>query len=293
VFSILGKRGQLASALARMADAERAPVVCYGRDAVDLADGQAVDDFVRTVRPTLVINAAAYTAVDRAEDEPVAAFALNRDGPAALAAACAEIDVPLVHVSTDYVFDGAKPAPYVETDPKAPLNIYGHSKSEGEDRVLEAHPRVAVLRTSWVYGPTGTNFVRTMLRLAATRDEVAVVNDQHGRPTSASDLAAACLTVGRALLDREPAAAGLFHYAGQGDASWADVAEAAFMRWARHGHSTPALRRIPSEQFPTKAARPRNSRLDTGKVEKVLGLRPVAWHEALERCIDEIAMSAP
>lgn len=293
MFLVFGKRGQLASALARIAHAEGASVVCYGRDAVDLADSGAVGALVRSVRPTLVVNAAAYTAVDRAEDEPAAAFALNRDGPAALAEVCAAIDVPLVHVSTDYVFDGAKPAPYVETDPKAPLNVYGRSKSEGEDRVLEAHPRAAVLRTSWVYGPSGANFVRTMLRLAATRDEVAVVDDQHGRPTAARDLAAACLTAGRALLDREPAAAGLFHYAGQGDASWADVAEAAFAGWARHGHRTPALRRIPTAQFPTRAARPRNSRLDTGKIERVLGLRPVAWREALDRCVDEIAMSAP
>ena len=288
---ILGKTGQLASATRRLAEAAGTPVRCYGRNDVDLADTAAVGACVRSVRPRLVVNAAAYTAVDRAEDEPATAFALNRDGPAALAEACAALDLPLVHVSTEYVFDGTKPAPYVETDPKAPLNVYGRSKAEGEGAVLARHPAAAVVRTSWVYAPNGANFVRTMLRLAATRDEVAVVDDQHGRPTAAHDLAAACWAAGQALLDREPAAAGLLHYAGEGDASWADVAEAAFARWARHGHPTPAVRRIPSAQFPTRAARPRNSRLATGKIENVLGVRPVAWREALERCIDEIATS--
>ncbi len=235
-----------------------------------------------------MINAAAYTAVDKAESEPDAAMALNRDGPAALARACADLDIPLVHISTDYVFDGTKPAPYVETDPKAPISVYGRSKSEGEDQIAASGARSAVIRTAGVYSSHGTNFLRTMLRLAETRDEIGVVADQVGRPTWAKDLAEASLAVAVRALDRDPAALGVFHYAGAGDASWADFAEAIFTNARARGAKAARVRRITTAEFPTPTKRPANSRLDTSKIEHELGLVPRDWRDACTLCLDDL-----
>jgi dTDP-4-dehydrorhamnose reductase len=283
---VIGESGQLARALSRL---DR--VVCVGRAMFDLADAtpKTAEALIRMHGAEAVINAAAYTAVDQAESEPGAAYALNRDGPAALAHACAAVDIGLVQVSTDYVFDGLKSTPYFETDVKAPQSVYGASKSAGEDGVLTSGARAAVLRTSWVYAAEGANFVRTMLHLAQTREEIGVVADQSGRPTWAADLAVTCTKVARLLAAKERIAEGVFHYAGAGDATWADFAEAIFEKARAHGWPSARVKRIATADYPTPAKRPANSRLDTGKIEVDLDLRPRPWREALDLCLREIA----
>ena len=264
-------------------------VATLGRDRIDLSKPDIVADAIAALRPAMVVNASAYTAVDKAESDIDAAFALNRDGPAALAFACATLGAPLVHISTDYVFDGAKPAPYVETDAKNPATAYGRSKSAGEDAVLAANANAAIIRTSWVYASHGTNFLRTMLRLAETREEVGVVADQLGRPTWARDLAEATMAVALRARDNDPAARGVLHYGGAGDAVWADFAEAIFAGAAARGLKSARVKRITTADYPTPARRPANSRLDTTKIENTLGVKPRDWREACDACLSELA----
>lgn len=283
---ILGRTGQVASALG-VAAADRFAVRAMGRESLDLAQIEAIEPVLRAAKPDLVINAAAYTAVDLAENEPEAAFRLNRDAPAAIAAVCARIGAPLVHLSTDFVFDGAGGAPYAEDAPVHPLSVYGRSKAEGEAAVLGA-ARAAVVRTSWVYAAEGKNFVRTMLRLAAERGEVRVVADQRGRPTYARDLADALVRIGSALLDRDAAAEGLMHYANSGEAVWADLAEAAIDGAAKRGGKPARVTRIATSDYPTPARRPMDSRLDLSRYERFAGAAPPDWRDALDRCLNEI-----
>jgi dTDP-4-dehydrorhamnose reductase len=226
--------------------------------------------------------------VDKAESEPDLAFALNRDAPAAMAEAARALGAALVHVSTDYVFNGEGERPYREDDPKAPLGTYGRSKSEGEDAVMRTGARAAIVRTSWVFSPHRANFVKTMLRLGETRDEVGVVADQHGRPTAARDLADACVHMGERLLKGEDAARGVFHFANAEDASWADFADAIFAGAARRGRKTVRVKRISTAEFPTPAKRPANSRLDTAKISALRGAEPRPWRAALEDCLDDL-----
>ena len=221
-----------------------------------------------------MVNAAAYTAVDAAENDAAAAYRANRDGPAELARLCAAAGIPLIHVSTDYVFDGDKPSPYVETDPVAPHGVYGASKLAGEQAVLASGAHAIILRTAWVYAATGRNFVRTMLALAQTRDPLSVVADQHGCPTAAADLAAAIL----AIADRieadgwDDALSGVFHAAGSGETTWHGLALAVFEDAARHGAKIPTtVAAIATAEYPTPARRPANSRLDCGRLRRCSG----------------------
>jgi dTDP-4-dehydrorhamnose reductase len=241
-----------------------------------------------------LVNAATYTAVDRAEDEPAAAMAVNRDGAAALAAAAQAQDAPILHVSTDYVFDGSKGAPYTEADATAPLGAYGRSKLEGEQAVLAANPRAAILRTSWVCSATGHNFVRTMLRLARERDEVAVVEDQRGAPTFAEDLATAILRMAHSLAwaDGEGEPFGVFHLSGAPDTTWHGFAAAIFAGAAARGHRAPVLRAIPTAAYPTRAARPADSRLDGARIAEAYGIARPDWRAALDRCLDALIGAA-
>jgi dTDP-4-dehydrorhamnose reductase len=282
---VIGRTGQLARELAVLGAPEGLTLRFLGRDEADLTRPEAVADVVRRAAPDLVLIAAAYTAVDRAESEEAVARVVNAEAPGAIARAAAGLGAPVVHLSTDYVFDGTKPEPYVESDPTAPVSAYGRTKAAGETAVLASGARAAVIRTSWVYSPFGANFVKTMLRLAESRDEVAVVADQLGRPTYAADLAAAVAGMGRRLLDGVDG--GVFHYGGAGDATWADFAEAVFAGSARRGGRAPAVRRIATAEFPTPARRPANSRLDTAKIER-LGIAPRPWQEALELCLDRL-----
>ena len=233
-----------------------------------------------------VINASAYTAVDKAESEPDLAFRLNGDAVGAMARACAEVGVPFVHFSTDYVFDGHKASPYVETDPRGPLGLYGRSKAEGEDAVEAAGGSWSIFRTAWVVSAHGANFIKTMKRLASERDEVSVVDDQHGRPTWAADAARVAVMAVERHLAGDKALQGVFHLAGDDDATWADVAAAVFEdQQARHGKAT-RLKRITTAEYPTPAARPANSRLDTTKLQAALDWRPRPWRETVTACLN-------
>lgn len=262
-----------------------------GREDLDLARPDDAAAAVEAARPDVVVIAAAYTAVDRAESEEALAHVVNAEAPGAIARACAGTGAALVHVSTDYVFDGTKPDPYVEADPVAPVSAYGRTKAAGERAVLDSGAPTAVIRTSWVYSPWGANFVKTMLRLARERDELRVVADQQGRPTSAADLADAVLAVAERLAAGDEAVRGLLHYAGGGDATWANFAEAIVAgAEARGGRAVP-VRRIATAEFPTPAPRPANSRLDTAKIN-ALGVASPPWRESLSRCLDELLQEA-
>lgn len=283
---VTGGGGQLASALA----AADAPIRRVGRPEFDFDRPDSIGAVFHRTEPWLVVNAAAYTAVDAAEKDVEAAYRANRDGPAALARLCATAGVPLIHVSTDYVFDGAKGAPYLETDPVAPQGVYGASKLAGEAAVLDACPRAMVLRTSWVYAATGRNFVRTMLSLGRTRDRLTVVADQKGCPTAAADLAAAIL----AIADRidagwQDAYAGVFHAAGSGWTTWHGLATALFSEAARYGAAQPRVDPIATADWPTPAKRPADSRLDCAKLAAVFGVTLPDWQPSLARTIGEIA----
>jgi dTDP-4-dehydrorhamnose reductase len=284
---VFGANGQVAQEIGRLAATLGFTATLAGRDRVDLMrqDGSALLD---ELKPRAVINAAAYTAVDRAEQEPAAAYRLNGEIPGLLAQACKDRGLPFVHISTDYVFDGSKDGPYVETDPRAPLGVYGASKAAGEEAIAAVGGDHAIVRTAWVYSAFGANFVKTMLRLAATRDELGVVSDQYGCPTWAQDVAKATLLLSGRLLDGDPAAQGLFHAAGEGDASWADFAEAIFSGSAARGGPTARVKPITTAEYPTPARRPANSRLDCERLHQVLGWRPGPWRQSLPSCLAEL-----
>lgn len=278
---VTGGTGQLAGALVRAGGAAMHRV---GRPEFDFDRPETIAAILRRVAPRAVVNAAAWTAVDAAEAEPVAAARANRDGPAALAALCTQAGVPLIHVSTDYVFDGLKGAPYTELDAPRPTGVYGHTKLDGEQAVRAACAEALVLRTSWVHAPEGKNFVRTMLNAARRGAPLRVVADQIGCPTSADDLAAVIL----ALLDQgwDTGRAGIYHAAGTGWTSWHGFAEAIIAEGARHGLVPVPVLPIRTEDWPTPARRPPDSRLDCGKLHAGFGLALPDWRDGLRRAID-------
>jgi dTDP-4-dehydrorhamnose reductase len=283
---VTGGSGQVARALAEAGDAA---VHVVGRPVFDFDRPDTLAEAVRDARPWLVVNAAAYTAVDAAEDDQEAAYRANRDGPGRLARLCAHADVPFIHISTDYVFDGAKGVPYLETDPTVPTGVYGASKLAGEQAALAAGAQVVILRTSWVYGATGNNFVRTMLRLGAERDRLRVVGDQRGCPTTSSDLAAAILAIATRLRGGwRDEYGGLFHAAGSGETTWYGLAVATFEEAGRRGMRVPDVEAIATSEYPTKAKRPADSRLDCSKLERVFGVRFPTWQASLARVLDRI-----
>jgi dTDP-4-dehydrorhamnose reductase len=279
---VFGKTGQVALELAR-----RAPGAEFlGREAADLLRPEDCAAAILVRRPTAVINAAAWTAVDRAESERDAAFAVNAQAPGAMARACASLGVPFVHISTDYVFDGSGDRPWRPDDPTGPLGAYGQSKLAGEEEISRAGGTWAILRTSWVFSAHGANFVKTMLRLSETRDAVSVVADQIGGPTPAGDIAAACLTIAQALT-ADPDKGGLYHFSGAPDASWADFAREVFRQAGRPVTVTD----IPSKAYPTPAPRPRNSRLDCSATKAVFGIDRPDWRVALAAVLDELGQA--
>ena len=252
--------------------------------ALNIADRRSVRQAVETFRPDYIINAAAYTAVDKAENDAERAFAVNRDGARHLAEAAEAAGAAMLHISTDYVFDGAGGAPYDEAAQTAPQNIYGASKLAGEQAVLAACCRAVVMRTSWVFGAHGQNFVKTMLRLGRERDSLGIVADQYGAPTAAADIAAALITIVRRHTPEQLAErAGIYHYCGSPYASWFEFAETIFAEAAAQGvlAKIPAVKPIATADYPTPAKRPADSRLDCGKIRAVFGIRPCDWHSAL------------
>jgi dTDP-4-dehydrorhamnose reductase len=277
---ILGGRGQLGLGLARHAALNDIEVVSLGRNEVDITTVSEVRAALSATRADVVINAAAYTKVDLAESEPEAALKANRDGPAVLSTEAAAAGIPFVHVSTDYVFDGTKRSPYREGDPVAPLGVYGRSKEAGERAVRECCPRHVIIRTAWVYGPDGANFLKTMLRLAGERPELAVVGDQHGNPTSTEDLAVAIFAAARRAVVRGDCW-GTFHFAGQGDATWHDFASKILAAYASvTGHSC-TVRRILTSDYPTRARRPANSRLESAAFASRFGVTARDWRDVV------------
>lgn len=275
---VFGRSGQVATELARRAR----DAAFLGRDAADLSDPAACAAAIRARAPAAVINAAAWTAVDAAEAEEGAAHVVNAEAPAAMARACADLDIPFLHVSTDYVFDGAGDRPWREDDPTAPLGAYGRTKLAGEAGVRRAGGRHAILRTSWVFSAHGANFVRTMLRLSETRDALSVVDDQVGGPTPAADIAATLLAMAEGL--RAGQGGGTYHYGGAPHVSWAGFARAIFARAGRGVAVTP----VPSSEYPTPAARPRNSRLDGTRLARDFGIDPPDWRAGLDAVLSEL-----
>jgi len=287
---VTGRNGQVATALREIAPDRGADVVSLGRPELDLTAPDGVARALEAARPDVVVGAAAYTAVDQAESEPDAAFAVNAHGAGVLARTAARLGVPIVHLSTDYVFDGSLDRPYREDDPVGPTSVYGRSKLEGEREVSAAHADHAILRTAWVFAPFGKNFVRTMLRLAASRERVGIVADQYGSPTAAHEIAEGVLKVARTLL-AEPGRSdlrGVFHMTCGGYCSWADLAEHVFATSRALGGPTAGVDRIPTSAYPTLARRPANSRLDTSRLRDVHGVSLAEWRAPVAACVERL-----
>lgn len=277
-----GSSGQLGTELVAVLSKDSGVrTTVLSRAEADFTDPSAIENAVlKADAVDVVVNAAAYTAVDRAEQEEAIAYRVNAESVEAMARACAARGVPLIHVSTDYVYDGAKPGPYVETDATAPLNAYGRTKLAGENRIRDHLPAHVIVRTSWVYSASGRNFMTTMLRLGQERDEVRVVEDQHGAPTSAHELAQAIAAIARQITG--PAAQfGTYHYADAGETSWYGFAAEIFRQAGLKAKVLP----IPASQYPTPARRPANSRLDATKISRIFGIHPPAWQASLARVL--------
>jgi len=287
---IIGRTGQVAHELQRARWPQGLEPTFLGRNALDLARAEEARLRVAEHRPSVVINAAAYTAVDAAEREREQAFAVNRDGPAALAESCAKTAASLIQLSTDYVFDGLKRGAYEEDDPVHPLSAYGESKAAGEDAVRARLDRHIIIRTAWVYCPIGRNFVRTMLRLGAERDQLGVVDDQHGSPTSAAEVARAAIAIAATLAEGRADAFGTYHFCGAGATTWYGFARAIFAGAKERGMRVPGVvTPITTAQYPTPAKRPMNSVLSSEKIGRAFGVVARPWQDALSDCLDAIA----
>ncbi|WBU59786.1 dTDP-4-dehydrorhamnose reductase [Paracoccus albus] len=276
---VFGRTGQVATELSRIApDAYFA-----GRDEADLTDPAACADLICSKKPNAVINAAAYTAVDKAEEDQQTAKLVNADAPAAMAAACAELRIPFVHVSTDYVFDGSGDQPRAEDASTNPLGAYGQTKLDGEQAIAAAGGQNAILRTSWVFSAHGNNFVKTMRRLGKERDRLTIVADQIGGPTAAADIARAVLTMAEAMT-KDPSKGGIYHFSGAPDVSWADFAREIFAQ----SDLTTEVADIPTSAYPTPAKRPLNSRLHCAAVSHDFGVARPDWRQSLTDVIKEL-----
>lgn len=284
---VTGGSGQVGTAIVRE-NGGRFDIVAPSRAELDLGDPRAIEAMIAARDWAAVINCAAYTAVDRAESERDAAFAINAEAPGLIARAAAARSIPLLHVSTDYVFDGSKAEPYREDDPVHPLGVYGASKEAGEQVVRAGNPRHIILRTAWVVSPWGANFVKTMLRLGAERSELRVVADQIGCPTGATDIARALLTMTERLIAEPDAPVGTYHFVNAGEASWHRLAEAIFAQVAAGGGAVPTVLSIPTSEYPTPAKRPMNSRLATDKIARDYGIVAQDWRAMVEEVVAEL-----
>jgi dTDP-4-dehydrorhamnose reductase len=280
---LTGGTGQVGQAVLRYAEEHGFDIVAPNRTQMDLTNAQSLADMVASRSWSAVLNCAAYTAVDRAETDAELAEQVNAIAPAILAAETAARDIPIIHVSTDYVFDGTNVAPYTEEDAVNPLGVYGRTKEMGESAVRSRNPKHAIIRTAWVVSAGGANFVNTMIRLASERPEVSVVDDQFGCPSSALDIAETLLVVAEQL----PEQSGTWHFVNGGDASWFDLAARIFVNMDQRGLPTPVLKAIPSSQYPTPAKRPSNSRLSTLAIQRDFGIQPRHWHDAIDAILVE------
>ncbi|UWR20810.1 dTDP-4-dehydrorhamnose reductase [Sulfitobacter pontiacus] len=279
---VFGHSGQVATEL-RALDGDDVQITALSRTEADLTDPAACAAAINAHAPDAVINAAAYTAVDKAESDAETAQIINADAPAAMARACAARDIPFVSISTDYVFSGVGNTPWAPADPTDPQSVYGRTKRDGEIEIAKAGGRYAVLRTSWVVSAHGNNFVKTMLRLGAEREALTIVADQIGGPTSAAEIAQACITIAGTLVS-EPEKSGIYHFSGVPDTSWADFARAIFDA----ANIQCAVTDIPSSDYPTPAKRPLNSRLDCTATEAAFGISRPDWHESLTHILTQL-----
>ena len=287
---VTGRHGQVAQSLLERAAALNVEVHAAARPDIDLARPAEVERTLIDLRPDVIVNAAAYTAVDRAESEPDLAYRINALGAEATARAAARLGIPIIQLSTDYVFGGSLDRAYRENDPTDPLGVYGDSKLKGEHAVAAATSNHVILRTSWVYSPFGSNFARTMLALAGQRAAISVISDQRGTPTNALDLAGGIIAIARNLLDR-PAATelrGVFHITGGGDTNWAEFAAAILAASAAAGGPSARVMPIATSENPTAARRPANSRLDNSRLASIHGVQLPCWRQSLQGCIERL-----
>lgn len=284
---VTGGNGQLGTELRRYAWPNGWSVTAVDVDELDLTDTAGIAALVASKPWAAVISGAAYTAVDKAESDQVTAWAINALAPAAFAQACAKADIPLLQVSTDYVFDGSKPGGWEVGDPVGPLNVYGASKLGGELAVASGCKRYAIVRTSWVVSAHGNNFVKTMLRVGAERDRLTVVDDQHGAPTAAADLAAALAKIAVRMTE-DASLAGTWHFSNAGLTTWAGFAREIFAQAAAHGGPAPEVAPITTADYPVPAARPQHSRLSHAAITRDFGIAPRPWQEALADIIAEL-----
>lgn len=281
---ITGGTGQVGTELSKHDWLDGFECVMPGRRTLDLSDADAIKAYVLGGGFTAVINPAAYTAVDQAESDAINAFRVNALAPAALAEATRELGIPLVHVSTDYVFDGSKSGAYLEDDPIRPVNVYGASKAAGEHAVRLGNPRHVILRTAWVFSPHGNNFLKTMLRLAP-RPQLRVVDDQHGCPTAARDIARALATITLKLIDDAEAPTGTYHFVSEDPVTWCGFAREIFRQEALAGRPAPEIEAIETKDYPTPARRPANSVLSVERLKRDYGIEPGGWHGPLENTL--------
>lgn len=285
---ITGGSGQVGLELVRQVWPEGTELAAPGKDELDLADPDSIATLFAGARWDCVINCAAWTAVDAAEDNVASAFLANAQGPAWLAEAAARQKTPIIQISTDYVFDGTLDRPYREDDPVGPVSAYGASKLAGELAVHAANPRAVVLRTAWVLSAHRTNFLKTMLRLGAERDSLSVVADQVGCPTSSADIARAVQVIALRLITDPAAPSGTYQFVNQGSATWCDLARTIFALAGERGGPSVPVAAISSDQFPTKARRPANSRLETAKLTRDFGVQPRPWRDAVADIVAEL-----
>jgi dTDP-4-dehydrorhamnose reductase len=293
---ITGAGGQVGRSLLQARWPRGAEIVGLQRSKLDIASADAIAATIAAIRPTTIINAAAYTAVDKAENDSASAFRVNNDGAARLAEAAHRVGAALIHLSTDYVFDGRSPVPYRESDPTTPINTYGRSKVAGENAVRLHQPQHVILRTAWVYASHGHNFVRTMLRLAAEREEVSVVDDQIGTPTSAANIAAALMVICQRIYDDQQAghdsAWGTYHFTDAGETTWHGVAAHVFDRLQAQRRRCPRLKAIATADYPSPAKRPSNSRLDCSRIERTFQIERRPWRQSLDSVLEELVSEA-
>lgn len=287
--AVTGTMGQVVTSLIERGGAAGHEVIAIGRPDLDLANPASVVRALEAAAPAVIVSAAAYTAVDKAESESNLAYAVNGAGPSAVARAAKTLGVPLIHISTDYVFDGTLDRPYVESDATGPTSVYGASKLAGEQAVLEGHDNSAVLRVAWIYSPFGSNFVKTMLRLAEDRNELGVVGDQIGNPTSALAIADGIFQVATNMVSNiNSELRGIFHMTAQGEGSWADFAQAIFAASVARGGPSASVRHIGTAEYPTPATRPANSRLDCGLIARVHSVTLPDWRTSLDEVMDRL-----
>ena len=287
---ITGAQGQVGQELVAIANQQGFDVIAAGRTELDITQLKSVESIIQSQQPDIVINAAAYTAVDKAEEDQDTAYAINRDGAANLATVCKEQNIPLLHISTDYVFDGTKKEAYSESDVTSPLGVYGISKWQGEEAIRRQCPQHIILRVAWVFGAQGNNFVKTMLRLAKDRNELNVVADQFGGPSPAKNIAETLISIAEQYEKENTLEWGTYHYCGTQKTNWCDFAKEIFQQAKAKGLINKEIKvnAITTAEYPTPAKRPANSMLDCNKIKEAFGVNMPSWKEALNKMLAEL-----